>query len=102
MGRTSMRTLLDNLGTVSESERQRLRAGSDAATSAAADNGLTFARGDRVVDLATGGAGVVREAQRALSRGVEIFAVELADGRLVHRGPGELARDVPATVAPAK
>jgi hypothetical protein len=53
-----------------------------------------------VVDLASGQAGIVRLARRDTQVNDELYTVQLADARIVHRGKDELVGTAPVAAAP--
>lgn len=94
------RNLIDRLGKLSAPSLERLRSQSDAASSSAPANTLRFKTGDRVIDLASGQAGLVQLARRDTQVNDELYTVQLADARVVHRGKDELVGTTPVAAAP--
>lgn len=101
MAMVSNRTLIDQLGKVSDSSLQRLRGASAADTSGGGSVALRFKAGDRVIDLATGSSAVVRAAEPRAGVHASLYILELADKRVVLRGDSEVAADESIVVKPA-
>lgn len=91
--------LIDRLRSSMTSNGAVGAASTHASSSAPAGERLRFAKGDRVIDLATGEPGVVTLARRDSALNNELFYVQLAGARLVTRGPDELVLDRPASPA---
>lgn len=84
----SMRSIADRVNSMSAPAREQLQDSARAATSARSVSVGTFTNGARVIDLATGRDGEVITTMR--QGDTEVFGVRLVDGRVVHRGAGEL------------
>lgn len=93
----NMRTLLDRIGRVGDEERKHLQRVGAVNTSNATSAPLTFAVGDRVIDLATGKRGTVKAGARGEHVDMQLFRVEIVTGAIVYRNHDELALDKPAT-----
>lgn len=84
------RELIDQAARMTEAERSSLRRAARINGAAASPLGLKFVAGARVLDLASGFQGTVREADRDSVGVGGVYRVELTDGRSVWRVDTEL------------
>ena len=89
----NIRALMDRLEQQSRARKAAAATPGAPAPAPASSAGLAFRPGDRVLELATGRRGTVIAGARGDLASVQVFELELEDGRTVYRSREELAPD---------